>query len=70
MEFNKKSFWSSITILLVVFFGSWLLGIFFKPIIIATILAIIIVIWKSNTIWTGIKYYWGLLMNSIFKKQN
>jgi len=69
MEFNKREFWSTMIILLLVFVGTWVLGAIFHPIFIACALSVLIIVWKSKTIWTGIKHYWNLLMNVIFKNK-
>lgn len=69
IEFNKKNFWSAIIMMALIFLGSWLLGIIFHPILVSSILAMLIVVWKSGTIWSGIKHYWNMLMNIIFKNK-
>jgi hypothetical protein len=67
MKYNNREFWSTMIMIVLVFVCSWILGLIFKPIIIAVILSILIIIWKSNTIWLGIKHYWNLLMSIIVR---
>lgn len=63
-----KAFWSTLSMIVLVFLGIWVLGIFVKPIIIALIIAAFLVFWKFQKLWAGIKYYWNLLWNWIIKK--
>lgn len=67
-NFNKKTFFSTLLIIVLIFFGVWLLAAVIKPIYIASILSIVIIIMKNKTIYSGIKYYWNKLINIIFKK--
>ena len=66
MEYNNREFWSTMCIIVLVFLGSWLLVAIFQPLWVACNLATLIIIWKSGTIWTGIKHYWKLLMSILF----
>lgn len=68
MEFSKKTFWSTLLLISIVFLTTWLLASVIKPILIALILGIVIIIMKSKTLYSGIKYYWNKLINLIFKK--
>lgn len=63
-----KSFWSTLSMIVLVFFGIWILGLVVKPIIISLIITILLIVWKYKPLWDGIKYYWNLLWNWIIKK--
>jgi hypothetical protein len=63
-----KDFWSTLSILVLVFFGIWILGVFVKPVIIALVFSVLFVVWKYKPLWAGIKYYWNLLWSWIIKK--
>lgn len=63
-----KSFWSTFSMIVLVFFGIWILGVYVKPVVIATVIAAVLTFWKFTNIWNGIKYYWNLLWNWILKK--
>lgn len=66
-DFNKNAFWGTIAMILLIFFGTWILSALIKPIIISLILTIVIMVIKYKTIFSGIKYYWKKLMGLIFK---
>lgn len=67
MEPVVKTFWSTLSLIVIVFLLTWLLGLILKPITIALIISFIMIFWKSSALWTGIKYYWNELWNKIKK---
>lgn len=65
MEPVLKNFLSNLSLIVLVFLGTWLLGAVLQPIIIALIIALLLIFWKAPILWAGIKYLWNELWNKI-----